>query len=208
MDELKTKILNSCEELNKQGVFKNSLDYEKCKESVQQSDKKDVDFYNKIYKNKVDDRSKKELLDYNKFLKEFCVNYNKLTCEIPTLCENVDKDLLNTSKNCIPDKSKNVFGNLKSLKKLIKKKIKQKKNLVDVNIDKNNIYKDLVFKYKNFLDVQNELNSKKNNNVTIDRKNIIMDNKITNNMTNIKFYCVSIVILFILNLYIYIFLLK
>ena len=40
MDELKTKILNSCEELNKQGVFKNSLDYEKCKESVQKSEKK------------------------------------------------------------------------------------------------------------------------------------------------------------------------
>lgn len=208
MDELKTKILNSCEELNRQGVFKNSLDYEKCKESVQNSDKKDVDYYKKVYKTSIDKKSKEELLDYSKFLKEFCINYNKLTCEIPDICSNIDTELLNTEKDCVPNRSKNILGNLKSLKKIIKKKIKQKKNQADINLDKNNIYKDLVFKYKNFLDVQNNLNSSKNDNITIDRKNIIMDNKIINNMSKIKFYSCSIVILFILNLYIYIFLLK
>lgn len=208
MDQLKTKILNSCEELNKQGVFKNSLDYEKCKESVEQSKKKDVDYYKKVYKSKVDSKSKQELLDYNKFLKEFCINYNKLTCDIPDLCSTIDKELLDTSKDCVPNKSKNITGNLKSLKKLVKKKIKQKKSLADANLDKNNIYKDLVFKYKNFLDVQNNINSNKNNNITIDRKNIIIDNKISNNKSKIKFYSYSIVILFALNLYIYIFLLK
>ena len=122
MDELKTKILNSCEELNKQGVFKNNIDYEKCKESVQKQDAKDLDYYKKVYKTNVDKKTKQELLDYNKFLKEFCINYNKLTCNIPDICSTIDKELLKSKKECVPNKSKNIIDNLKSLKKLIKKK--------------------------------------------------------------------------------------
>ena len=60
-------------------------------------------------------------------MKEFCINYNKLTCNIPDICSTIDKELLKSKKECVPNKSKNIADNLKSLKKLIKKKIKQKK---------------------------------------------------------------------------------
>lgn len=214
MDQLKHKILNSCEQLNKAGLFKNTLDYERCRESVEKSAKKDTKYYDKIYIKKVNKFDDKELLDYNKFLKEFCVNYNKLTCETPEICKHIDfkngeSDSQNTTESvCIPDNSKNIKDNFKSLKKLLKKKIEDEKKQIDFSIDKNNVYKDLVFKYKNFLDIQEEITTQSNDNLLIDKKNGNIDNKLINNGSKMRFYAIGIVLLSIINIYIYLFLLQ
>tara|TARA_B110000495_G_C22998792_1_gene589195 strand:- start:347 stop:985 length:639 start_codon:yes stop_codon:yes gene_type:complete len=211
MDQLKHKILNSCDKLNKAGLFKNTLDYEKCRESVEKSAKKDTEFYDKLYTKKVNKFDDTELLDYNKFLKEFCINYNKLSCETPELCKHIDLDYEADEDNehvCIPDNSKIIKDNFKGLKKLLKKKINDEKTQIDFSLEKNNVYKDLVFKYKNFLDIQEEISNQSNNNLLIEKKNVNIENKLINNGSKMRFYAGGIVILSIINIYIYTFLLR
>jgi hypothetical protein len=214
MEQLKHKILNSCDKLNKEGLFKSTLDYEKCRESVDKSSKKDTKFYDNLYTKKVNKFDDKELLDYNKFLKEFCINYNKLSCETPEICKHIDfkngdSDYQNTKESlCIPENSKIIKDNFKNLKKLLKKKIDEEKKQIDFSIDKNNVYKDMVFKYKNFLDIQEEILNQSNDNLLIEKKNGNMDNKLINNGSKMRFYAIGIVILSIINIYIYLFLLR